>query len=126
LDNKRIEADGGKRAVALRGKVFGRRRSCARYTYLGYPVLKAVVSTRAGCEGIATSSNGEIVRADTPEAFASSVIELLLSEERRRALGERARQVVIREYKWSVIHARLRRVYQSLKLSSEQFVGIEG
>jgi len=27
-DNKRIEADGGKIAEALRGKVLGRRRSC--------------------------------------------------------------------------------------------------
>jgi len=28
VPNKRIETDGGKSAVALRGKVLGRRRSC--------------------------------------------------------------------------------------------------
>jgi hypothetical protein len=44
--NKRIETDGGKRAVALRGMVIGRRRSCLTLYFHKNPIQEKKITPR--------------------------------------------------------------------------------
>ena len=64
---------------------------------------KAVVATRLGAEGFPVRDGVEMVLADTPEAFAGAVIELLRAPERREELGRAGRRFVEERYDWSVI-----------------------
>ncbi len=52
---------------------------------------KAIVSTTRGTEGIDAVPDRDIITADTPEAFARAVIDLLRDPDRRRLLGRNAR-----------------------------------
>jgi len=51
---------------------------------------KAVVSTTIGAEGLDFDDETEILRRDTPTAFADAYVELLTDATRTRALGEAA------------------------------------
>jgi polysaccharide biosynthesis protein PslH len=74
---------------------------------------KALVSTRLGAEGYPVEDGRELVLADSPEAFAAAVIELLHDPERRAALGRSARAFVEAQYDWRHIVPRLEAVYTS-------------
>ena len=75
---------------------------------------KAVVSTSIGCEGLRVSHGTDIMIADTPEAFASNVLELLNNEERRNELGRNARALVENEYTYPVIGKKIEEVLVDL------------
>lgn len=75
---------------------------------------KAIVTTTIGCEGIDPSPGEEMVLADTPEAFAAAVVELLHDAARRRRLGEAARSLAERRFAWSVVGEGFRGVYRGL------------
>jgi glycosyltransferase involved in cell wall biosynthesis len=62
-----------------------------------------VVTTRIGCQGINVQDGEDICVVETAEAFAEGVIGLLRNEEKRRAIGGRARQVIEQEYAWTTI-----------------------
>lgn len=81
---------------------------------------KAIVSTSLGSEGITGQSGEHLVRADTPENFASAVLSLLADPSRREALGTRARRLVEREYTWDVIVPRMNEVYTDLDRSTAE------
>lgn len=51
---------------------------------------KPVVSTTLGAEGLDAVNGQHIILADTPDAFADKVVELLGNAEGRRTLAERA------------------------------------
>jgi len=53
---------------------------------------------RLGVEGLDFQSHKEIVIADEPDSFAQEVISLLRNPQRRRALGDAARERVVRRY----------------------------
>jgi glycosyltransferase involved in cell wall biosynthesis len=72
---------------------------------------KATVSTTLGCEGFEVVPGRELVIADTPAEFASSVLALLRDPERRQQLGHAAHQFAAASYDWSMIVPRLERVY---------------
>ncbi|MFQ6059008.1 MAG: glycosyltransferase [Anaerolineae bacterium] len=72
---------------------------------------QAIVSTTLGCEGVDLTPGREAVLADTAPAFARQVVALLDDEERRRALGERARRLVEARYDWRAIVPKLEAVY---------------
>jgi len=72
---------------------------------------RAVVSTRLGAEGFEVESGRELVLADAAREFAQAVIALLTDEQRRAALGARAREFVERSYDWSAIVPKLEEVY---------------
>ncbi|MGH6958583.1 MAG: glycosyltransferase, partial [Caulobacteraceae bacterium] len=55
---------------------------------------KACVATSVTLQGVEEEAAHAVAVADTPEAFASSVVELLSSEPRRIELGRRALAVV--------------------------------
>ena len=68
---------------------------------------KAVIASPKALEGIAAEAGREVVVAEDAVApFAAATIETL-SGQNREALGERARALVLRRYRWSASLARL-------------------
>src|SRR5262249_5496518 len=76
---------------------------------------KAVVSTSVGAEGLPVRNDEELILADTPEAFAGSVVSLLQDQELARRLGQRAAARVREMFGW-------RRVAESFALICENTV----
>ncbi|MCJ7739492.1 MAG: glycosyltransferase [Anaerolineae bacterium] len=72
---------------------------------------KAVVSTRLGAEGYPVVDGQELVLADSPEDFASAVVELLNDPQWRRALGEQGRAFVEQHYDWKSIIPQVEALY---------------
>jgi polysaccharide biosynthesis protein PslH len=64
---------------------------------------KAVVSTTIGAEGLPVQHGTEIMLADTPDAFAESVVNLLRESNGRRTLGRAARELVESKYSWASV-----------------------
>ncbi len=64
---------------------------------------KAVVSTHIGAEGLPLEEGQHIVRADEPEAFARAVLELLEDPERREALGDAGRDLMVERFSWAQV-----------------------
>ncbi len=62
-----------------------------------------VVSTTVGAEGLSVVDGKHLLLADTPEAFARRVMDLLDSPDLREKLAERGRSMVRREYDWAKI-----------------------
>lgn len=60
-----------------------------------------VVATSKGCEGITVQSGSELLIADSPEAFANDLLEILNKPELGRTLAENARELVLRKYTWN-------------------------
>lgn len=60
----------------------------------------AVVATSNASEGICCHAGEDIIVADDTFGFAEAVIELLLNEDKRKKLGENARQNIQRNYSW--------------------------
>jgi glycosyltransferase involved in cell wall biosynthesis len=81
---------------------------------------KALVSTSIGCEGIDARPDEHLVTADSPEAFAAATLGLLADPERRRALGQAARELVERRYAWRVIGDQLIEAYQGAMAQENQ------
>jgi sugar transferase (PEP-CTERM/EpsH1 system associated) len=75
---------------------------------------KAVVSTSIGAEGLDVTHGQNILIADTPDAFAQAVVQLLCSETLRQKLGENGRQLVEHYYEWGSIADRLDRAYRQV------------
>ncbi len=75
---------------------------------------KAIVSTTVGVEGIRVEARRHVLIADTPEEFASCILELLGNSDLRARLGAAARERVRLEYHWDRIGQRLLDVYDSV------------
>ncbi|MEY4642373.1 MAG: hypothetical protein RLZZ227_2367 [Pseudomonadota bacterium] len=61
---------------------------------------KAVVSTTVGAEGLPLTHDRDILLADTPEAFAQQVVNLIAYPATRTRLGQAGRALVETEYSW--------------------------
>ncbi|MCM3871176.1 MAG: glycosyltransferase family 4 protein [Pyrinomonadaceae bacterium] len=61
---------------------------------------KAIVSTTIGAEGLPIRNDEELILADTPAAFASSVVRLLQDQALARSLGQRAAAKVRETFGW--------------------------
>ncbi len=68
---------------------------------LGTPV----VATTKGAEGLDVIDGEHILLADTPQAFAKAVVELLTNGETRARLARQARRLVETQYDWREIGA---------------------
>ena len=68
-----------------------------------------VVSTRVGAEGLSFEPGSEILLADEPEEFATTVARLLSDPDSRRALAAAARRRVEAFYDWKTAGAVLAR-----------------
>jgi len=64
---------------------------------------KPVVSTTVGAEGLAVTPGHDIAIADTPHAFADTVVALLRDPWRRQALARAGRRLVERKYSWAQV-----------------------
>ena len=72
---------------------------------------KAVVSTSAGCEGLAAEHNRNIMIADEPHAFASAIRTTLRDHSLRRTLEVAARETAETMYSWDVLGRDMRQLY---------------
>ncbi|HEY0961592.1 MAG TPA: glycosyltransferase family 4 protein [Pseudomonadales bacterium] len=61
---------------------------------------KAIVSTTVGAEGLPLEDGTHLVLADTPEAFASQVLQLINDPMLRARLGRAGRELVQARYSW--------------------------
>ena len=75
---------------------------------------KAVISTMVGAEGLAVRAGENIVLADTPVDFASSVVSLLRDPNRRKRLGTSARTLVQENYSWPKVAQGFARTLQDV------------
>lgn len=71
-----------------------------------------VVSTAIGCEGLRVRHGENILIADRPAAFASSIINLFSDDELRRRLGGAGRALVETYYDWEKIGLQLEQAYR--------------
>jgi len=75
---------------------------------------KAVVSTSVGAEGLPVQTWENIVLADAPNDFASSVITLLRDSNQRHRLGTAARILVNENYSWPKVAETFCRVLEDV------------
>jgi glycosyltransferase involved in cell wall biosynthesis len=73
---------------------------------------KAIVSTGLGCEGFDVVPGQQLVIADTPDQFASAVLQLLREPDQAKRLGQAARGFAGSKYDWQIIVPRLEKVYE--------------
>lgn len=64
---------------------------------------KAVVSSIVGAEGLEVKNGEDIVLAESPEEFASRVLELFDRPAFRARLGEAGRDMVLQKYDWRIV-----------------------
>jgi phosphatidylinositol alpha-mannosyltransferase len=77
----------------------------------GTPVVASAID---GYTEVAGPDTGILVEPGNEQALADGLVALLEDEPRRRALGERARQVAEERYSWRRIAERLVEIYDSL------------
>lgn len=73
---------------------------------------KALVATRLSVEGLGLTSGRHYLEAETPLEFLSQVRRLEADPNLRRNLGAAGRELVERQYAWSVVGEELERAYQ--------------
>jgi glycosyltransferase involved in cell wall biosynthesis len=64
---------------------------------------KAVVSTTIGAEGLPLQHGRHFLQADTPQAFADSVVALLQDQQLRERIGAAGRELVEARYSWAQV-----------------------
>ena len=82
-----------------------------------FAMRKAVVSTTLGYEGLAVESGKHLLKADQPEEFVQTVVELLDNPSRCIALGNAGRALVEAEYSWEQAGAQLLRVLDNSNIA---------
>lgn len=75
---------------------------------------KAVVTTTIGAKGIEVTPEQDILIADSPEEFASKVVELLNNKSLRREIGANARKHMEEAYCWEIMTDRLITVFKKV------------
>jgi len=75
---------------------------------------KPVVTTSCGAEGINGKDGEHFLVADNPEDMAEKILDLLENEKKRRAIGERAKALIEKEYTWDTIGKRFLREIEEL------------
>jgi glycosyltransferase involved in cell wall biosynthesis len=73
-----------------------------------------VVSTNIGAEGIIGENGKDYLIANTPEAFANTIIELVTNPEKQRELSKNARSLVNEQYNNNILTNRLIAFYKQL------------
>jgi phosphatidylinositol alpha-1,6-mannosyltransferase len=74
---------------------------------------KPVIAGRSGgtAETMQSSTTGQLVPCDTPDALADAAIRLLDNREQREQMGARGRQWTVEEFDWEVLADRARRLF---------------
>lgn len=71
--------------------------------YEAMSMAKAVVSTAVGAEGLPVTAGEHLLLAEEPRGFARAVVRLLRDLDRRRAIEQASRALVVAQYDWSVV-----------------------
>lgn len=74
-----------------------------------------VVSTTIGAEGLVARHGENILIADSPEAFASAVVQVLTDEQLGRRLRAGGRRWVEEQYDWHRVYGAWDEVYEHLR-----------
>ena len=99
VDDVRPLVAGAAAAVVPIRQGGGTRLKILEAMALGTPV----VATSKGAEGLAVTDGGDILLADTPEAFAGAILRLRRDAALRQDLVNNACRLVRRQYDWAVI-----------------------
>lgn len=83
---------------------------------LGTPV----VATSKGAEGLAGHTGEHLLIADTPQAFADSVVQLLTDESLRKKLAANGLQLVRQKYDWQVTLPKLLQLIEPIVAQKNQ------
>lgn len=80
---------------------------------------RPIIATRAGGlpDKVRDGINGWLVAPDDPDALAGALIESVEAHPRLAAMGERSREIVERQFAWSVVVDQQIAVYEDLLLS---------
>lgn len=73
-----------------------------------------VITTTVGLEGIDARPGQDVLIADSPEDFASSVVSLLRDKELQERISANGRRLVEEKYDWQVVLGGLDSLYQEL------------
>ncbi len=73
-----------------------------------------VISTSVGCEGLNAVDGEHMLIRDTPQSFASAVLDLLDHPEQGQAIGSAGRKWVVRQHGWDRSAMLLRDTYDKL------------
>ncbi|MBS1647014.1 MAG: glycosyltransferase [Bacteroidetes bacterium] len=119
-----------KPGVVVVGQAAHAKNVYSRYTVMVVPLLSgsgmrikmiegmayanAIVSTSVGAEGIAVTNKKNCLLADTPDAFADAVIQLLSEEPLRKQIQQEARIFVEQNFENTALIQKLYSFYQSL------------
>jgi phosphatidylinositol alpha-mannosyltransferase len=76
--------------------------------------VPVVASDIPGYRAVMTEHTGVLVPPGDDRALADALVAMLEDEPRRRALGNRARQVAIERYSWGKIAVRLEQIYEEV------------
>ena len=79
-----------------------------------------VVTSSIGAMGLEADIGKELLVADTPEAFAEHVIQLMNNKDLRDKLAQAARKRVETNYSWQAIGDRLKHVYAHIQAQNSQ------
>ena len=76
-----------------------------------------VITTRVGALGYPIESGVQAIVADTADEFESALRMLIASPEDRRGLGEKAREMIVRQFSWDYIGGCFLDVVEHARLS---------
>ncbi|HEV2386276.1 MAG TPA: glycosyltransferase [Candidatus Acidoferrales bacterium] len=117
-----LQADLARAAVCV--LLPGRPSSGERMKLLEAAAMaKPILSTPAGAEGLDFQPGVEILITDEPNRLAACAVELMANPERRRALGQRARQRVERDYSLPALRRALAELLEPLAQAKTMAAG---
>jgi len=76
-----------------------------------------VITTSRTLSALSALPGGEVLVADTPEAFAAALLSVMENESERTALGQAGMDYVHKHHDWKIITERLVSIYQSAQLA---------
>jgi glycosyltransferase involved in cell wall biosynthesis len=78
----------------------------------GMALAKPVISTTVGAEGINCTNGENIILADDPISFVREIRMLTQNREKAAALGQKARELILREHNADIATAKLVALYE--------------
>lgn len=82
--------------------------------YEAMAMEKPVISTTIGAEGLPVRDGSELLLADTPEAFASTIVRVLKDKDLARRLGTSASTVIRERFGWGGVAHRFAELCESV------------
>ena len=77
-----------------------------------------VVCSHIGFKGLGIESGEGAIMQTDPDAFAQSVIDLLASEDARRMVGQKGKQVIETRFDWNIIAKTLEGYFEEVAIAS--------